>query len=179
MVDSVRTQRDAPVRGGISGVPWGLAGTNTAEVAAPHSSRWPRGHVRGTAGSADVRLAISCVRTPRDAPGRGGILRGTDDTSCTPGRCGGGARTRRGGRRERGAPGRGGILDRARVVKPCRPGAHGPEGARPGNGASVHGQASNGAWSNQDTWPRADGQVVGGRTGAGRPLTRSRNMWPS
>jgi len=29
MVDSVRTQRDAPVRGGISGVPWGLAGTNT------------------------------------------------------------------------------------------------------------------------------------------------------
>jgi hypothetical protein len=34
-------------------------------------------------------------------------------------------------------------------------------------------------WLNNDTWPRADGQVVGGRTGAARPRTSSRTMWPS
>jgi len=33
-------------------------------------------------------------------------------------------------------------------------------------------------WTN-DPWPRADGQVVGGRTGAARPRTSSRTMWPS
>lgn len=61
----------------------------------------------------------------------------------------------------------------------ARPGAHGPEGSRPGKGASAHGQASNGAWLNNDPWPWADGQVVDGRTGAARPCTSSRTMWPS
>ena len=61
----------------------------------------------------------------------------------------------------------------------ARPGAHGPEGSRPGKGASAHGQASNGAWLNNDPWPWADGQVVDGRTGAARSCTSSRTMWPS
>ena len=61
----------------------------------------------------------------------------------------------------------------------ARPGAHDPEGARPGKGASAHGQASNGEWLNNDPWPRADGQVVDGGTGAVRPCTSSRTMWPS
>ena len=92
MVGGVRTQRGAPGRGGISGAL--VAGQHKHDgdcwAAAPHNSPWSCGHARGTAGSAEVRLAIGCVCTWRGAPGRGGILRGVADTSCTSERCDGG-----------------------------------------------------------------------------------------
>ena len=63
-------------------------------AAAPHSSPWSCGRARGKVGSAEVCLAIGYVRTRRGAPGRGGILRGVDDTGCTPDRCDGGPQQR-------------------------------------------------------------------------------------
>jgi len=50
--------------------------------------------LRGAAGPADMRSMVGCVRTRRGAPGRGGILRGVADTSCTLDRCDGGPQQR-------------------------------------------------------------------------------------
>ena len=139
-------------------------------LSCPSHSGWHGpGHGPGH-GNSEARWSDG-VRTQRDAPGRG------PRCHCGPARpalvalraAATSARVPRAHPRCR----------RARAVKPCRPGAHGPASARPGKGASEHGQANNGAWLNNDTWPRADGQVVAGRTGAARPRTRSRTMWPS
>jgi hypothetical protein len=125
-------------------------------------------HVLRTSRGAPTRM-VDGVRTRRDAPGRGPRCHcGTARPAIVALRA---AAT--------SAPRAHPRCRRAGAVKPCRSGAHGPAGARPGKGASEHGQANNDAWLNNDTWPRADGQVVGGRTGAARPRTRSRTMWPS
>ena len=141
---------------------------NNAIRQCPSHSGWHGpGHGPGH-GNSEARWSDG-VRTQRDAPGRGPRCHcGTVRPALVALRA---AAT--------SAPRAHPRCRRAGAVKPCRSGAHGPAGARPGKGASEHGQANNDAWLNNDTWPRADGQVVGGRTGAARPRTRSRTMWPS
>ena len=97
-------------------------------------------HVLRTSRGAPTRM-VDGVRTRRDAPGRGPRCHcGTARPAIVALRA---AAT--------SAPRAHPRCRRAGAVKPCRSGAHGPAGARPGKGASEHGQANNDAWLNNDT----------------------------